>query len=265
MANVNSFCEIFKKKWPEYRKKLLGRDPTVLYYINDLGKHLKCSFNIAVGSINDEILPCFNSAIELIISPNCCRTNIEEMNALYEKLKDLEGLTVTKWTKRKKINKIEFKNLQVSSDEFEFVHINQDKLHLIIKVDKKIADKVLEKKKVAFETGSSREVYLPKLYGDCYPLDVVVIYSCGEYEFVNLVGYVEYLPSSHELAKNDKMQKIDLLPSIVELLVKDKPRCQVCNRYEWQCDLEKCDCGKYYCSNLCRLANKEVHDLFCKK
>lgn len=252
--SAQKFVDILKLKWPILKKQIICGDTNVPLLINKLSSIINCS----VGIIYD------NHEIVFNISSNAANKFIPEMEELYLLItKHFPDIIVEKYMKSQKIVNFEIGDFVVDKKHFKFHNCKGDLLNLVIVVDKAIAYKVLEEKDVTFETGSSRKVFLPKLYQNYYPLDIFFVHFYGEYELLNYIGYIEYLPSDHKLA-NGNLRDIDELAALLDVKRKDEKQCIACEKHHWHCTLKLC-CDVWYCSEKCRLNHLPIHKSFCSK
>ena len=267
------------------------------------------NIELTVGEINrihfdqyaDSTLPnekmIFSSIknhIEIYISPNRLDTNVKYMNSVYNKLNSLikknadkfANLKILKYKayhpKDSIIEDITYEDYTVSyldigcqvylgyKEQNESNKLNQI-LNLVILIKKNIADKVLKKEtlKVVNEEGkvTSVEKWLPSK-SNC--VDILLLNIIGEYNLINKIGYIEFLPEDDPLVAEGSIftELTDIKKYIT--LVENNNNCLICHncqRRSLQCEIHQCSRCKVtqYCGKLCQIIDYKFHKATCKR
>ncbi len=296
---VSEFWENVVSAWPKYYK-MIKNNPSlnlerVLNLITMLSGELskRIDFEITYGEINRITVKESQDLVELYISPKLQLKNIPLLNLMIELIPEtskLPNLHVVKYrsyhVRDSVIASIEY---NLSNNEHPQYHNykyedfgcqwfsgidtteNMEKrpiINIVILV-KKNAINLLVKKPVTFILADGKEEVIEKwLPSVANVIDLFLINMIGEYNLVNNVGYIEFLPEDDPLIEpGSEFNELMSLRASFQILnnTQNMLFCNVCGRYEYQTKLSKCSkCKKVvYCSKLCQKANFTIHKELC--
>jgi hypothetical protein len=298
--NYNNFWQKLAETWDYLYTNILNNTNKedklneILYLINlllgeELQKHIDIEFT--VGEINRIYYNNkYDNIIELYISPKLKKENIIYMENLYDVYnthkqkksdiyKKLNNLTVIKYkaynVKDSLIDDITYDNCIIKYEDIgvqTFVGYDEKKLpvlNLVLYVKKPISEKILKKKKinVIMPDGSNSEIekWLPH---ETNAFDIFLLNIAGEYNFINNIGYIEFLPEGDPLIAEGSMFT-ELNDIRKELLLLEKIKniniCSVCGRRDLQKNILMCSKCKNtkYCGYNCQTIDYKTHRQFC--
>jgi hypothetical protein len=298
--NYNNFWQKLAENWDDLYTNILNNTNKedklneILYLINlllgeELQKHIDIEFT--VGEINRIYYNNkYDNIIELYISPKLKKENIIYMENLYDVYnthkqkksdiyKKLNNLTVIKYkaynVKDSLIDDITYDNCIIKYEDIgvqTFIGYDEKKLpvlNLVLYVKKPISEKILKKKKinVIMPDGSNSEIekWLPH---ETNAFDIFLLNIAGEYNFINNIGYIEFLPEGDPLIAEGSMFT-ELNDIRKELLLLEKIKniniCSVCGRRDLQKNILMCSKCKNtkYCGYNCQTIDYKTHRQFC--
>ena len=147
---------------------------------------------------------------------------------------------------------------------------NKPNINITVLVKQPIASKILKIENVKFKhtDGSinSRDVWFSKHKVD--PITILLSNIIGEYNLVNHVGYIEYLPEDDPLISKDSVftELLDCRKSLdIILKHRDYKSCAYCSHLELQTCVSICSRCKsaHYCSKLCQKSHWNTHKQTC--
>lgn len=270
----------------------------VLSLINSFLGPLAANINIdfTIGEINRQQFENSTQQIELYISPKLNHANIIHMDGLYDSYHSakiaLANCMVARYSawhaSDERIATIQYDNFTASYDDFVYqstvgYYGKIPRLNIIIVVKQPLADHILKKETVQFKADdgkqSAREVYLPKHN----TVDLILLNCMGEYAYLNLIGYIELLPSDHPLVKeNPEFHEMASIADDIQMIMKaivnngldtrhEYNTCNWCSRYGYQTRLYRCSrCVRnqkpdtvFYCSATCARFDMPNHNQVC--
>jgi len=280
LANCEEFWQLLSSQWNNLYPRIFNNDKQVLdemqNMLGNLSEHIE--LELTYGQINSLVIDGFSDIVELYISPRMKKDNIPIMNQLYNNRCDINNLIVSKYKSynfnNRIIKEIDFKSFKVSYDDFGFqgsigISNGMPLLNLVIVVKKSVADKILVKKTVQFidkqNKQSSRDVYMSQINA----IDIFLMNILGEYHLMNHIGYIELLPSDHELITTDAIfTELKDIKKNLKLITKsyNYSECGYCSHHELQTILKKCGrCKKVkYCSKKCQILAYGNHKSICQ-
>jgi hypothetical protein len=232
------------------------------------------------GEINRQEFPISKGVVELYITPKLKKENISVMKCLYEARKPIPNMMVSCYRAFHPLDSIiehvDFEDIKVQYDDFGYqsnigYNGNSPLLNLVIMVKQPAASKLLEKKKIVFNkpdsTTTERDVWIPTTTDvpDLFLLNVI-----GEYNLLNHVGYIEYMPEDDpQIVKDAVFLELSDMRKDLEMILKwyDYKVCNYCGHNTLQTKILRCDrCRNvYYCGKLCQTADWKTHKEVCKK
>lgn len=258
----------------------------------------RIQIEMTLGEVNRIPYAKASKLVELYISPRLLKNNVPLMEQFYKakpSSSQLPNLEVYKYraynpsdalikdivypaTEDMKEYTANYTDLGYQSSTTYDSLTKQPLLNLVIYVRKSLADIILKKKKVTFTSPPSdtdekkdpivMEKWLPE---NSTVVDVFLLNAIGEYNLVNNIGYIEFLPDGDPLIANgsvfcelaDLRGDIKLLESSLKVPLIN---CKTCNRNVHQGTLFSCSrCKKAtYCCVICQKIDYGKHKLRCK-
>jgi len=280
--HIETFWQSIQLVWKSFIKSKITEEKlaNMLTYINNISPEIskRLDFELTYGEINRIYYRTAKDRIELYISPKLLKDNIPIMDKLYEKAPKLTDLYVYKYRsynqKDPLISDVEFPDYKYQYSDFgcqTFPGI-VDKtplINIVIFVKKQAAAHLLTQKEVSFinpETSEQTKL-LKWLPTKTNVVDILLTNIIGEYNLVNHVGYIEFLPEDDPLiAENSVFHELSDLKKAFQVINSTYKSCQTCGRTESQCKLLKCsNCTVIYCSVDCQKINYSTHKEFCGK
>ncbi len=275
--SYTEFWENLRNNWDDIKYFTEHQDNRCLSLIDQcLPDVLKpfLAFEITYNEINSQYLRSHRGLFELYISPKGRIENVPIMKALYHSRIDMPKLIVSCYRSYHINNEMisEIKgDIVVNRSDFAFQSStgyisvngkNNPVLNLVIVTKPEL----LKRQTVEFETGSSREVYMPNPAYNF--IDIIFNNVIGEYNLINHIGYIEFLPndspqlsSEHMFAEIDEIKKeLQVIHACLGIRV-----CNYCGHNELQNILMTCCKSIYYCSRKCQAADRANHKLICEK
>lgn len=282
---IINFWDNIKSCWDKlYHQIFNGEGVEALNYIqNQLPKDIfeEISFEITFGEGNKQAIPAYSKIVELYISPRHKESSLPIMDALYDSYIELDNLIVCKYKPYHKndplISEIDFGTFKVNYNDFGvqisygFSEQKKPILNLVIMVNKKIAEYILDKQKMWFKNPetkntTSRDVWVSKKTN---AIDLFLLNILGEYHLMHNIGYIELLPSDDPIITKDTIfTELSDLRNEIELINKNNHYkiCNYCQHHEMQIKIKNCSrCHTtYYCSKICQIADYKRHKMICK-
>ncbi len=244
---------------------------------NTLSQYLE--IETTVGEINRIAFESANQLVEIYISPRLKRENIPYMEKLYSTSVVLPNLQINKYraynVKDALIEDISYEDYKVSYTDIgcqsNLAYDSEHKpvINLVLYVKKSIAARILEKKKITaiLPDGSKTEVdkWLPV---NSNAIDILLLNTIGEYNFIHNIGYIEFLPEGDPLIVDGSIfTELKDIKGSLEILEKCRnvSICQVCNRHELQRNILRCKRCKVarYCCRECQIIDYKIHKTIC--
>ncbi len=232
------------------------------------------TFEITYNEFNSQYLKSHQGIFELYISPKGLIENVPIMKGLYHARIDLPDLFVSCYRSYHVNNELisEIKgDITVSRSDFAFqastgyVQVN-NQTRPVLNIVVVVKPELLKKQNIQFETGSSREVYMPNpAYNH---IDILFNNIIGEYNLINNIGYMEFLPNDSDQLKPEHLfSEIEEIKREIQIIhACSKLRsCNYCGHNELQTVLLTCCKSIYYCSRMCQAADRKNHRLICEK
>lgn len=264
-----------------YQLMLRGHPNGIKILNNLLDKSLTKYVDVEAtfNEINRQELPISKGIVELYITPCLKKEAIPVMKKLYEERKTLPNAYISCYRafhpQDNIIAHIEFDEFKVCYEDFGYQSsISYDEtnplLNLVILVKQPIANKILEKKTITFNkldnTTSKREVWAPTKSN---APDLILLNIVGEYNLINHIGYIEFVPADDPQIVNDAVfiELADIRKEL-EMIFKwyNYKMCNYCSHNTLQVNIKRCSrCGSvYYCSKHCQIADWKTHKITCK-
>jgi hypothetical protein len=247
---------------------------------------LKIQIDFTYGMINKVPLDSTKELVEFYISPRLSKDNVPIMELLYNKRINLPNVHFIKYRayhhrdalvrtvegkdKDKEIV-INYTDIGCQTSATTDAETKLPLLNLVLYIKEPAASKILEKKKLKYiENNEEKEIekWLPN---DTAVIDIILLNIIGEYNFINYIGYIEFIPENDPIiTPGSVFLDLETIRGELEILFKvrsiDEDVCQTCNRRKIQSDIYKCTrCKKtYYCSKVCQAADYSQHKRFCK-
>jgi hypothetical protein len=239
-----NFWSSFINHWSAIYKLLRTNPPKALYVVNLLLDNDKLDIEFTIGQRNKIPLDDAKDLVEMYISPKLNRDSIPLMEDLYAKKVDLPNLFVRKYKPfhmrdpfildiklGEGVNEFKLKYDDIGvywSYGYEKVEdeksIKDEKsevkksiirplLNLVLCVKAEIAKKVLTPNTVvSVSTDNHSMRYFPTT-----GIYLMLLNAIGEYHLLNSVGYIECIPSNHELASNVEFKELKSIRDIIAI------------------------------------------------
>lgn len=282
---IERFWEQVKTNWESIRIYLMAGQESGLHMVNSyltpvLNEYVE--IEASFGEINRQALPMFKNVIELYISPKFKKDNVWVMKLMYHMKPNLINMMVSCYKAYHPLDNviqdITYRDFKVSYDDFGYQgSVGYDKkdneckplINMVILVKKPICDKILKKQNVTFQhpdgKTSEREVYFPN---NCNAFDMLLLNIVGEYNLINHVGYIEFLPEDDpQITENAVFVELADIRKDLELIHSNYVyrKCNFCDHNELQVQLQDCYICKHvmYCSVKCKAADRKNHNKTC--
>lgn len=255
MEKLDNFISNYKSSFP----KLIDDFPHILQNTNLLLKDISDYVDIqyTYGEVNRQVVYNSEKRIEIYISPKYNKRNIKYVKYIFDKLhKYLPIYMYRPFYKEEIFEKIEMYDITLYNKDLKVqtsISIEDDNylLNLCINVNPKL--NILENKEVIFEN-KKRNVLLPKNDIILIALDNIL----GEYNMLNLIGYIEYISDEN----TENFNYLESIRDDIEVVRKhnNMQYCNYCNRVNHTTKLLNCSCKKIkYCSVYCQKNDWKNH------